>query len=48
MGSNTVGKAEQEVITIDSPRVEGSSPVRGKFFCCIFFCFNTILADLTE
>ena len=32
MGSSTVGKAsEQEVSTTVSPRVEGSSPVRGKF-----------------
>ena len=27
--------------------VEGSSPVRGNFFA-VFFCSNTILADLTE
>ena len=30
-----------------SPRLEGSSPVRGKFFAQFFFS-NTILADLTE
>ena len=30
-----------------SPRVEGSSPVRGKF-SADFFYSNTILADLTE
>ena len=29
-----------------SPRVKGSSPVRGKFFAQ-FFVSNTILADLT-
>ena len=33
--------------TTDSPRVEGSSTVRGKFFAECFFS-NTILADLTE
>ena len=44
MGSSTISKAwEQEVSTTDSPGVESSSPVRGKFFAVY-----TILADLTE
>ena len=37
MGSSTVGKArEQEVSTIDSLRVKGSSPLKGKFFAEFF------------
>ena len=31
----------------EQPKVESSSPVRGKFFADFFFS-NTILADLTE
>ena len=31
-----------------NPRVESSSPVRGKLFAEFFFCSNAILADLTE
>ena len=31
----------------DSQNVKGSSPVRGNFFA-VFFCSNTILADLKE
>ena len=50
MGSSTgVRHQRQEVSSTVSPRVESSSPVRGSFFFCwIFFCSNTILADLTE
>ena len=33
--------------SIVSPRVEGSTPVGGKFFADFFYS-NTILADLTE
>ena len=48
MGSGTgVRHERQEVISTVSPRVEVSSPVRGKFFAEFFFS-NTILADLTE
>ena len=37
----------QEVSSTDSPRVEGSTPVRGIFFA-EFICSNTILVDLPE
>ena len=48
MGSSTVVRHEsQEVSSTVSPRVEGSSPIGGKFFAEFFFS-NTILADLTE
>ena len=48
MGSSTgVRHERQEVSSTVSPRVKGSSPVRGKFFAD-FFNSNTILADLTE
>ena len=48
MGSSTgVRHERQEVSSTVSPRVNGSTPVRGKFFADIFYC-NTILADLTE
>ena len=36
MGSSTVGM-EQEVDITDSPRVKGSSPVKGKFFAELIF-----------
>ena len=49
MGSSTgVGHERQEVSSTDSPRVEGSTPVRGRFFFAEFICSNTILADLPE
>ena len=38
----------QEVSTTDSPRVEGSIPVRCNFFAVFSFYPTTILADLTE
>ena len=37
----------QEVSSTVSPRVKGSSPVRGKFFADFSYS-NIILADLTE
>ena len=46
MGSSTVVRHErQEVSSTVSPRVEGSSPVRGNFLAEFFFS-NTILAGL--
>ena len=45
MGSST-GERHEEVSSTVSPRVEGSTPVRGNFFAD--FYSNTILADLTE
>ena len=48
MGSSTgVRHERQEVSSTDSPRVEGSSPVRSSFLG-EFICFNTILGDLPE
>ena len=48
MGSSTgVRHERKEVSSTDSPRVEGSSPVRGSSFA-EFICSNTILADLPE
>ena len=47
MGSSTGVRHERKVSSAVSPRVEGSTPVRGKFFA-YFFYSNTILADLTE
>ena len=48
MGSSTVVRHErQKVSSTDSPRVEGSSPVRGSFFA-EFISSNTILASMPE
>ena len=39
MGSSTgIRHERQEVSSRDSPRVEGSSPVRGSFFLAEFIC----------
>ena len=38
---------KKEVSTIDSPRIDDSSPVRGKIFA-EFILAEFILADLTE
>ena len=50
MESSTVARHErQEVSSTDSPRVEGSSPVRGMFFFFAeFICYNTILTSMPE
>ena len=48
MGSSTVVRHErQEVSSIVSPRDEGSSPVRGKFFAQ-FFSLIQFWQNLTE
>ena len=48
MGSSTgVRHERQEVSSTVSPRVEGSTPVRGNFFAD-FFLSNTILASMPE
>ena len=54
---DTLAVAVQSIVCITSLKiienatallkVEGSNPVRGNCFA-VFFCFNTILADLTE
>ena len=46
VSSTGVRHERQEVSSTDSYRVEGSSPVRGRFFAEFFFS-NTILEDLT-
>ena len=49
MGSSTgVRHERQEVNSTDSPRVEGSSPIRVVFFFAEFICANTILALMPE
>ena len=47
MGSSTGVRHERQEVSRVSPRVEGSNPVRGKFFA-EFFSSNTVLASMPE